>query len=273
MTKILTEVPYHISKQVKRQLDNSKRAVIESDQDRIYIITGFEGSGKSTLARQLAYYVDKSFCMEDICFDSEQFAKRIRECKKHKAIIFDEAFRGLSSKGALSKENKKLVKLLIECRQRNLFIFICVPSIFILERYIALFRSHACFHTAVYKKDFKKRYYKVFNRANKQKLYLLGHKMMSYSRPKINLKHRFYSKTPPTIDMKEYGKKKKDSFKESEKEKKETLSNDEITIYIKECLKRSLDMVKKVTNRQLAHLFGRGEHSIGYYLKEIREKL
>lgn len=209
---------YYISEEIKLQLDNSKEIVEKADQDRVFLITGREGSGKSWLAMQLAAYLDPTLSINDVCFTANEFGKRIREVKKYKAILFDESFKGLSSKGALSKENKKLINILIECRQRNLYLFIVLPSIFILDRYITLFRSHALFNTSIYKKDYKKRYYKVYNFQNKHLLYILGQKYMSYSRPKIWKKHRFYGKLPPTISKEEYQKKKSESFKEKEVE-------------------------------------------------------
>ncbi len=220
----LIKKDYYISKEIKQQLDNSKKIVKEADQDRIFIITGREGSGKSWLAMQLAAYLDPSFCLDDICFDSESFGKRIREVDKFKAVVFDESFTGLSSKGSLSKENKKLIRILIECRQRNLYLFIVLPSIFILDRYITLFRSHSLFHVAISKRDFKNRYYKVYNYQNKHKLYILGQKYLSYSKPKIWKKHRFYEKLPEGISKKEYQKKKSESFKEKEKEEDPSLT-------------------------------------------------
>ena len=210
----MTSINYYISSEIKQQLDNSKKVVIEADQDRVFIITGREGSGKSWLAMQLAAYLDNTFCLDDVCFDSETFGKRIKSVPKYKAVVFDESFTGLSSKGALSKENKKLIKILIECRQRNLYLFIVLPSVFILDRYITLFRSHVLFNTSIYKKDYKKRYYKVYNFRNKHLLYILGQKYMSYSKPKIWKKYRFYGKLPSSITKEEYQKKKSDSFKE-----------------------------------------------------------
>ncbi len=204
-----------VAKEIRKQLASSKKKVIETDQDRVYVVTGGEGSGKSTLAKQLAYEQDKTFNIDRIYFNAEDFAKGIRGAEKYTAHIFDEAFNGLSSKGALSKENRNLVRLLMECRQRNLFIFIVLPSVFLLEKYVVLFRSHALFHTAISKKDYKKRFFKVYNRKNKHMLYLLGKKMMSYSKPRIIKKYRFYPGT--NIDEKSYNKKKLEAFRESEK--------------------------------------------------------
>lgn len=212
-----SESEYYVAKWFKKDLDKAKKAVVEGDQDRIYVITGNEGSGKSNLARQLAHYLDSDFSLKDICFSADEFAERIRYKKRFGAIVFDEAFRGLSSRSTISKANKKLIQLIQECRQRNLFVFIVLPSIFLLEKYVALFRSHALLHTSTYKKDYKKRYYRVYNRKNKRLLYLLGQKLMSYSKPEIKKKHRFYFKCPSTIDIEEYNKKKLEAFRDSEK--------------------------------------------------------
>jgi hypothetical protein len=164
----------------------------------------------------MAYAVDDEFSIDDVVFDSQSFARRIRKIKKGKAVVFDEAFNGLSSRGALSKENRKLVRLLMECRQRNLFIFIVLPSFFLLEKYVALFRSHALFHTYKGKKHPDRHYYKVYNYNKKRLLFILGAKLLSYGRPKINTSYRFYGKYPPTIDREAYVTKKLNAFRDNE---------------------------------------------------------
>ena len=221
--KTLNDGPY-IAKLIKKQLDLAKKKVKETDQDRVYLITGNEGSGKSTLAMQLAYYLDNKFNLNNITFNSKHFADRIRNAEKYSVIVFDEAFNGLSSRGVLSSENKRIIRLLQECRQRNLFIFIVLPSIFLLEKYVALFRSHGLFHCSISRKSYKDRYFKIYNRHNKQLLYILGKKLMSYSKPYIPLMHTFHGKYPPTIDKEEYNKKKLEAFQE-EKEKEKTIND------------------------------------------------
>ncbi len=220
--KTLNDGPY-IAKIIKKQLKLAKKKVIETDQDRVYLITGNEGSGKSTLAMQLSYYLDNNFNLNDIVFNSKDFSERIRNANKYSVIVFDEAFNGLSSRGVLSAENKRIIRLLQECRQRNLFIFIVLPSIFLLEKYVALFRSHGLFHCSISKKNYKNRYFKVYNRQNKQLLYILGKKLMSYSKPYIPLMHTFRGAYPPTIDKEEYNKKKLEAFQE-DKEKEKTVN-------------------------------------------------
>ena len=266
--------PYYLSKSIARQLDNSKKVVIEADQDRIFLITGGEGSGKSKLAQQLAYHLDNNFCLDDIVFNSTTFVNKVRTQKKFKCVVFDEAFNGLSSRGALSKENKKVIGLLQECRQRNLFIFIVLPSIFLLEKYVGLFRSHCLFHTAIYKKDFKKRFYKVYTKNKKKLLYILGKKLMSYYQPKINKKHRFYSNTPPTIDEKAYKKKKLHAFRDDEKVKTHDIK-DKKPLMLEQLRNREKnpELKKKISQRTYAMLSGVSQSTIGAYLKEITQEI
>jgi energy-coupling factor transporter ATP-binding protein EcfA2 len=213
-------LPYYVSGDIYKQLLNSKKIVHGLDQDRIYVVDGREGLGKSKLARQLAYVVDPTISLDRIVFDSKSFEKCIMTCKKHKAIIFDECFRGLSNKSSLSKENKRLVELLMECRQRNLFVFLVLPSFFLLEKYAAIFRSSALFHVMVSSKNPKLRYYKVYNYKQKKILYLLGKQLMEYGKPRVPFSHRFYDKEVPTIDYKEYIKKKLKAFQETKEEDK-----------------------------------------------------
>lgn len=213
----MAEKSYYLAPKVEAQLVKGETIKHEADQDRIYIITGAEGSGKSLLARQFACRLDPHFSLKDICFTSDEFAERIRHKERYGTVIFDEANNGLSSRAAISKENKKLIKLLQECRQRNLTIFIVLPSVFLLEKYVVLFRTHALFHTSIYKKDYKKRYYKIYNKANKKLLYILGHKYMSYSQPRLYKMYRFYGEQPHQIDDDEYREKKLNAFRENEK--------------------------------------------------------
>lgn len=212
--KTLTEeLGYYIAPETYRQIQKSRDEVLKSDLDRVFVIDGREGfAGKSTFAFQIAYAYDPTLCLDRITFNSKDFENALRTAQKGQAVIFDEGFRGLSSKGSISKENKRLVQLLMEVRQRNLFIFIVLPSFFLLEKYVGIFRSHCLFHCYSSKKTTKRRYYKVYNYANKKLLYIYGKQLMNYHLPKIEKAYRFYAKFPPTIDRDEYIKKKLAAF-------------------------------------------------------------
>lgn len=211
------ELGFYISPDIGRELLRAKTKVEKYNQDRVYVIDGREGHGKSTLGLQLAYSFDPQLTLDQVVFNGNDFEEITRKLPKFRSVVFDEAFNGLSSKSAMSRENKKLVRLLMEVRQRNLFIFIVLPSIFLLEKYVAIFRSQALFHCYIGKKG-NNRFYKRYNYQNKKLLYINGKKLMAYHRPKVSFTHRFFDKYPKTIDRAEYNKKKLLAFRDIEKE-------------------------------------------------------
>lgn len=209
---------YFIAPPIKKMLDKAKHLVKNEDWDRVFLIDGNEGCGKSLLGLQLGYYLDPTLSLDRIVFTGQEFADAINKAEKNQCIIFDEAFNGLSSSGSLSQMNKLIVRKLMECRQKNLYLIIILPTIFLLQKYAAVFRSRALFHVYATKKG-KRGYYKVYNLKNKKILYLFGAKLYDYRRPYIKKSYRFYGKYP--IDEIEYRKKKLDSLedkKESDKE-------------------------------------------------------
>lgn len=207
------QIPY-VATGFQRQLEKTSNIVKNTDQDRVLVYDGREGVGKSTLAMQHAFQLDNNLCLDNIVFTSKQFKDAIRTLPKHRALIWDECFKGLSSKGALSRANKEIITLLQECRQRNLFIFLVLPTFFLLEKYAAIFRSNVLIHAATYKSNPNLRYFKVYNYENKKLLYLQGKALYDYSKPKIRHSYRFYGKLPPTINKEDYLRKKHEAFKD-----------------------------------------------------------
>ncbi|MEM4325862.1 MAG: hypothetical protein QXU40_00990 [Candidatus Pacearchaeota archaeon] len=115
--------------------------------------------------------------LPQITFNSMETIKAIRfyksSDKKTKVIIFDEAFRGMSNKRSLSKENKYVTQALMEMGQSNLIFWIVSPSFFLLELYPAVLRTNALFHVVKDKKT-KKRVVRIFNYRKKAMLYQIG---------------------------------------------------------------------------------------------------
>ncbi len=214
---------YYMPPEIKGMLKVAKKRVLEEDWDRVYLVDGGEGSGKSLLALQLGYELDPTLCLDRITFSGEELSKAIDKAEKGQCIIFDEAFNGLSSSGATSKLNRLVVRKLMECRQKNLFIIIVLPTIFMLQKYAALFRAKCLFHVYVPASG-RRGYYRIYNTLNKKILYLTGSKLYSYSKPFINKSYRFYGKYP--IDEQAYRKKKIESLvDEEEEEKKDKYQN------------------------------------------------
>ncbi len=153
-----------------------------------YTIT--HNSGKSTLAFQIGKYVDPTLNLDRIVFDAESFRQAIFKATKGQCVIFDEAFTGFSSRASLSAINRALVNLMMQMRQKNLFVIIVLPTFFLLDKYVALWRTKALIH--VYENKGRRGYFRLYNKKKKKLLYLFGKQTYSYN-PKINSKERLYT--------------------------------------------------------------------------------
>jgi len=159
-----------------------------------------------------------------ITFNSNKTLKAIRRTKSNdkqtKAVIFDEAFRGMSSKGVLSKENKILSQTLMEMGQSNLVLWIVSPSFFLIELYPAMIRSNALFHVKKDKKS-SKRIVRIFNFKKKAMLYQIGlRKGWGYPLP-TKQRANFYNIYPDKKDFEwRYRLKKQLSLRDNEKTEK-----------------------------------------------------
>ena len=187
------EISYHIDKKLRLKWEKLREGKLsKKDEDRCYLIDGRERSGKSVFALQQAKYIDPSFDLSRVCFTPDSFLEQIRNAKPGQVVVFDEAFRGLSSKGAQSKVNKKIIQALMEVGQRNLIIFIVLPTFFLLEMYAAVLRSNALFH--IYKDKRGGRAFRIYNYNKKSLLYNTGKKKgFSYSFPKVKHTGRFFN--------------------------------------------------------------------------------
>ena len=176
-----------------------------------YITDNFtitHNSGKSMLAQQLAKKVDPTFDISRMCMTPIEFTKAVIHAKKGQCVIFDEAFTGLSSRASLTEQSRLLVALMMEMRQKNLFIIIVMPTIFLLDKYAALWRARGLFH--VYTKNGQRGRWIYFNGKKKKLLYMLGKKTYNYTFPRSKFRGRFYELY--TINEEEYRTKKKESL-------------------------------------------------------------
>jgi len=204
--------------------------VRKRDEDWVWIVDGPERSGKSVFSFQLAKVLDPTFCLERVCMTPEEFVKAVLKAKKHQCVVFDEAFTGLSSRASLTEINRLLVSLMMEMGQKNLFIIIVMPTFFMLDRYVALFRAKGLFK--MYMKKGKKGRWVYYNRRKKKELYLKGRKLLDYSQPKSHFRGRFLEQY--TIPEQEYRQKKSDALiKKGRTTKSETyLRQRNILLYI-----------------------------------------
>lgn len=203
-TDLDTEQKYYMDGYLKLAYDKAKKVIL-NDWDFVFLIDGMEGGGKSVLAQQGATYCDPTFNADRIAFTPEEFKTAVLSAKKYQAVIYDEAYTGLSSRGTMSDINKILVQMLAEIRQKNLFVFIVMPTFFDLDKYVALWRSRALLHVYT-DKGFGRGYFEFYNKDRKKSLYINGKKFYSYTKPRPNFRGRFTNTY--TVDEEAYRTKK-----------------------------------------------------------------
>lgn len=178
---------YYIHMILESNLKNLHTEVTKHDWDGFIVIDGQEGTGKTTLALQIAKYLDPSFNISRCVFTITQFLEATENAEKGQAIVFDETMGYLGSRGSMSKFNRILLKVFSEMRSKNLFIILCIPSFFELDKYPAIHRSVCLFHVN------KRSRFVGYNFNKKKLLYITGKKYYSYSFPSAD----FIAKFPP----------------------------------------------------------------------------
>lgn len=206
---------------LKNAFDIAKKE-IKNDWDFVFNYDGVEGSGKSVKCMQDAFYCDPTLTLDRYAFNAEEFKAAIRKAEKFQAVVYDEAHSGLNSRAAMSLVNRSLVSMLTEIRQKNLFVFVVLPTFFDLDRYVAIWRSRALIHVYT-KESFERGYFAFFNIDRKKMLYIKGKKFYQYSVVKPNFVGRFTNYYP--LDQAEYRKRKYNATlaNESSSEDEETL--------------------------------------------------
>jgi len=214
------ELEYYMDDRLKRNLEEKVILQLQKkDKDCILVIDGREGSGKSTLAFQVGKIVDPSLDLSRVVFSPDDFRQAVLKAKKGQCIIYDEAFTGFSSRASLSPVNRVLVSLAMQMRQKNLFVLIVLPTIFMLDKYMAIFRTKALIH--VFESKGRRGYFRLYNSAKKKWLILGGQKMMNYKVKGLftRFNGRFYGKFAlgDEIVEKKYLLKKEKALADSEK--------------------------------------------------------
>lgn len=186
-------ISFYLNPRLKRNFDEKVIPSLQKkDKDCFIAVDGSEGAGKSTLAFQIGKYVDNTLDLSRVAFNADEFKQAVFKAKKGQCVIYDEAFTGLSSRASLSLVNRTLVSLSMQMRQKNLFVIIVLPTFFLLDKYIALFRTRALIH--VYESGGRRGYFRLYNKKVKKYLYLAGKQTYSYKHKKVftRFKGRFY---------------------------------------------------------------------------------
>lgn len=224
---------------LKTNIDQFLIKAVKKEFDGISCITGGEGNAKTTLACCLAYYCDPSFPMDcaRVVFNSRQILYAIDNAGKGEAIVIDEAIISMGSQDAATDIQKILIKKFVTIRKKNLYIFIIIPSIFMLRKYFAIFRTR--FLINCYTPDGVTRgFFGLYNKKAKRQLYIRGLKEMDMSVVRPSYKGRFTDTFGYFFDIDTYEKKKDDAIR--------NLSDNPEKIYMVELKKKFDDQIEKM---------------------------
>ena len=104
---------------------------LKKNQNFMMIITGKTGSGKTyfgmSFAEALSKHTGRSFTVDNIAFDLEEWIRIVREAPRHSIILFDEPQISISSKAAMSRANRIFNYIASTFRVKNLIVIFCTP--------------------------------------------------------------------------------------------------------------------------------------------------
>ena len=169
---------YHISPNLIPYLDAVKKNNTKRDEDYVVLIDGYEGTGKSTLAQHIGRYLDNSLNLTKVCMTADDFKHQIINAKRFDCIIYDEAVMGLSSSDSITRIGRLLKSMMMQMRQKNLYVIIIIPTFFELNKYAVLSRAKGLFRT--YKNKGRKGFFVAYNQEDMKKRYLKGKRTHTY---------------------------------------------------------------------------------------------
>lgn len=263
------ELDYYIEPRLQNYLDKNVRADLsKKDKDYPLLVDGYEGSGKSTFAQQIGKYIDPSLNLSRICMTADEFKEAVSNAEQNQTVIYDEAVTGMTAGDSISRIGKLLKSLMMQMRQKNLFVIIILPSVFEFNKYSVLSRAKAFFH--VYETKGRRGYFAGYNRKDLRKLYLMGKKTYSY-KFKSRFRGRFYGKY--VVNEEEYRKKKLEALKIIGDDEKES-TKERIYMVQRDFAIAELKKYSKLSNIQLGKLFERCQYPIkSSFLGDVARKL
>lgn len=222
---------FYIDKNLKKAFTWFNNIRRMDKMDFICAICGIEGSAKSTLAIQLAAFSDKTFrgqsAIDRIVYSNEQLLYTIDHVPDESAIVVDEAIISMDSSDGSTNIVKVLKKKFTTIRKKRLMIFLCIPSIFMLQKYFSVVRCRIMIDCGIRptynnKGDphrIQRGYFRLWDQNAKKRLYMYGCADWTI-RVRPTLSGTFCDSTGFFIDQDAYERKKDQAILEITEDKK-----------------------------------------------------
>lgn len=264
-----------INAKLKQKLDNIKM-LQKKDYDCCFVIDGKERIGKSTLGITCAWYLsDKKFKIENICTGASDAIEKLETLPDKSVLMVDEGSLVFNSKDAMTKEQKKLGKIMNVIGQKNMIFIIILPSFFGLNKQIAIERSRFLLH-CYSDKQLNRGRFCYFSEKKKKILYKLGKRdFESYKKPKSDWVGTFTNFNP--FGQEYLDTKKKSLFEslhqeinKSEKQIKGEFMREIVFNMEQFPFEKEFDVEKRVTQKKKAQIIGFNIQTYRDMLSELR---
>lgn len=195
-TDISKTLGFSFNNRLWKNLKPLKMATINQDFDCAIIVDGNEGAGKSVFALQIAAAMDVDNIVdveEQVCMTPDSFKKAVASLKKGKAVVWDEARRGVNRRRSTDKINIDITDMLAECRQKNLIMVIVMPTFYDMDMNVAVWRTRALVHVWYDwddnpDKPLKRGFFRYYSEKGKKMLYTNKHWRQGYDYPLLTNK-------------------------------------------------------------------------------------
>jgi ABC-type oligopeptide transport system ATPase subunit len=134
--KLIGDIPYY----TLWNLQQTRKRILDIDEDGIIGVIGEAGSGKTTVSIICSFFLDKDFQQTRIIFNFEDLLYFLRDCAEEiqkelndstyksplrgEVVVLDEGVFVLFSADSLSKQGKMATKLFTVIRFLNVFMFV-----------------------------------------------------------------------------------------------------------------------------------------------------
>lgn len=120
-----------------RKLAGLIKLTQKSDRDFICVITGATGEGKSTLATHLHILVNLKFSFwNNVAYSKKEVIDKVKSLNNFSSLNVDEAINVLFRRDFMDKRQKELLRLFDMCRDKHLFVTLCLPWFWALDNHI-----------------------------------------------------------------------------------------------------------------------------------------
>ena len=244
---------------------------ITKDFDNFFVIVGGVGTGKTKFAFTLMDYMLKGqISLKNIGIGEHGCLKKLVEAKQNDIILLDDASGLFMSSEHNKTAQKKAIKILHLCRDKNLTIFLTAPDLFRLNPYLILDRTTAVIKTYLTPDTLQRGNFVLYGTAKVKSLYLNGKKQgrfPEYPEPDI-----FGKFTDFKIDFEQ-------AYKQKKQRALDLLLNDKTITHkadmkpiIMDMLRNNLKLSSPVSLKALSGVFDVSDRTLFYYRDEIKSK-